>query len=724
MRDDVELDLERVDGVWPEPDDHDSATTEVVCHVSIDPLNAVLLCVGGDAAVPLAKLCACVEVIATTAGREPAEMVTAALEPFQESGAVTIRMSDDGETGAEVTLDLSKSKELRERAEALEADVARALQAGEAVLADCQYCDAPILCACMSAAVTGPWGQFTRKAIVEEAWGRLINSAESARKPDGTLRLRKQLADPGVPNTAGETAPEIGERPAPEQSVRASGNSAGDGAPAAVEPESRPASRRRHESKASKILSSGSPASTSARQHGDPAQEKGKIPAQTEKDPVAPTPGAVAESSIGAGPPVNSEAVGVAPGLPVDPVLAELFPYYEANDEEFEESIRKNGQLVAGKKYEGKILDGRRRERACLKQGIEPKFEEWDGNGSKVDVILSLNCRRHLSESQRAMVAARAITKYKEEAHERMLAGKAADPPRHDEEGGKGEAADLVARKVGVDRDLVYKAQTVLKNGIPELRQAVDTGQISVSGAALLATLDKKAQRKVVVASPAAIKQKIKEIRKAKKTPKRNQSQEPAPENELPPPASRGDTTGAAALAGHPAEVVPPEQDEPRSDTTEQQDEGSRTAAPGEGQEGAPKGPNDLPLALPGGQHAVPDRGVMAGKEPGGGKSKGGETEAANTEATARGTASQSSEAAAKGLSPGGLQRAVDASNRLLEPYDRGCPELGALPGPERERLTTALGLLQRRAKNRLEELAQIGGDVAEKKNTYPATAE
>ena len=114
----------------------------------------------------------------------------------------------------------------------------------------------------------------------------------------------------------------------------------------------------------------------------------------------------------------------------------------------------------------------------------------------------------------------------------------------------------------------------------------------------------------------------------------------------------------------------------------------------------------------------------MAGKEPGGGKSKGGETEAANTEATARGTASQSSEAAAKGLSPGGLQRAVDASNRLLEPYDRGCPELGALPGPERERLTTALGLLQRRAKNRLEELAQIGGDVAEKKNTYPATAE
>jgi hypothetical protein len=114
----------------------------------------------------------------------------------------------------------------------------------------------------------------------------------------------------------------------------------------------------------------------------------------------------------------------------------------------------------------------------------------------------------------------------------------------------------------------------------------------------------------------------------------------------------------------------------------------------------------------------------MAGKEPGGGKSKGGETKAANTEATARGTASQSSEAAVKGLSPGGLQRAVDASNRLLEPYDRGCPKLGALPGPEHDRLTTALGLLEQRARNRREELAEVARAVAENNNTDPATAE
>jgi len=52
------------------------------------------------------------------------------------------------------------------------------------------------------------------------------------------------------------------------------------------------------------------------------------------------------------------------------------------------------------------VLDGRNRHRACEEIGIEAIARPWDGRGDPLSYVISKNLRRrHLNESQRAMVA-------------------------------------------------------------------------------------------------------------------------------------------------------------------------------------------------------------------------------------------------------------------------------------------------------------------------------
>lgn len=135
---------------------------------------------------------------------------------------------------------------------------------------------------------------------------------------------------------------------------------------------------------------------------------------------------------------------------------------------------------------DGRILDGRNRYRACEATGVTPQYETWRGEGSEVAYVLSLNlARRHLDESQRAMVAARLAT-LERGANQHKDAS--IDAPS------QSSAASLL----NVSRPSVQRARVVLETGSPELIDAVDEGLVAVSQAVRVAKAPTEKQHRVV----------------------------------------------------------------------------------------------------------------------------------------------------------------------------------------------------------------------------------
>ena len=94
--------------------------------------------------------------------------------------------------------------------------------------------------------------------------------------------------------------------------------------------------------------------------------------------------------------------------LPEHPV-ARLFPDMDADEFAcLKLDIRDNGQKVPILLWQGQLIDGRHRLKACQELGIEPRVEAVDCPEEELSgLVWSLNrIRRQLSHSQRAMIAA------------------------------------------------------------------------------------------------------------------------------------------------------------------------------------------------------------------------------------------------------------------------------------------------------------------------------
>jgi N6-adenosine-specific RNA methylase IME4 len=181
--------------------------------------------------------------------------------------------------------------------------------------------------------------------------------------------------------------------------------------------------------------------------------------------------------------------------------LANLFPLMdESQYSDLVADIKENGLIELIILHEGKILDGRNRYNACNDAGVEPNFVEYEGEDA-LSYVISLNLnRRHLNESQRAMIGARLAN---------MKGRRKVDQLDH-------FSNKDVSEKLNVGLASVKRAKQVQKEGIEDLQKSVETGKVSVSAASDIATLDKAEQEVVVAKGEDEILKMAKEIRAKK----------------------------------------------------------------------------------------------------------------------------------------------------------------------------------------------------------------
>jgi hypothetical protein len=98
-----------------------------------------------------------------------------------------------------------------------------------------------------------------------------------------------------------------------------------------------------------------------------------------------------------------------------------LFPALGQDElRELADDIAANGLRNPIVMYQGKLLDGRNRWDACELAGVEPRFTEFQGDDPIGWVVSQNLIRRHLTASQRAVVAFDLLPLLEKEAKERQ----------------------------------------------------------------------------------------------------------------------------------------------------------------------------------------------------------------------------------------------------------------------------------------------------------------
>uniref|UniRef100_A0A6M3J3V9 Putative methyltransferase n=1 Tax=viral metagenome TaxID=1070528 RepID=A0A6M3J3V9_9ZZZZ len=184
-----------------------------------------------------------------------------------------------------------------------------------------------------------------------------------------------------------------------------------------------------------------------------------------------------------------------------DHPIADIFPLMGGSElAQLAESIRQEGLREPIWLYEGQILDGRNRYRACLEAGVEPTCRAFEGSPLQaIEFSWSANrIRRQLSPSQAAVADARrekllkVYAPVREAAKERQVAGlkrggERPEPVRQqiaERDGAPDDrkTSQLRAKAAGTNRRYIDLADRLVEER-PELADKVGSGQMSLTQA-------------------------------------------------------------------------------------------------------------------------------------------------------------------------------------------------------------------------------------------------
>lgn len=207
---------------------------------------------------------------------------------------------------------------------------------------------------------------------------------------------------------------------------------------------------------------------------------------------------------------INQRRANALPGLWHD--YANLFPMLDAAGQDaLRADVQQHGVREPVIQFEGRILDGRNRYMAARDLGLDFPVAEFDGTAAEaLAYVLSTNLhRRHLTESQRAAVAAKLSNMKRTDT---LVQNRSANLQDGDAPVSQAQAAEML----NVSERSVASAKKVIEQGTPELVDAVERGDASVSAAAEMVTLPAEEQAAAVAEGPKAIKAKAREVREAR----------------------------------------------------------------------------------------------------------------------------------------------------------------------------------------------------------------
>lgn len=146
--------------------------------------------------------------------------------------------------------------------------------------------------------------------------------------------------------------------------------------------------------------------------------------------------------------------------------------------------IKANGLREPIVLLDGLVLDGRRREMACYRAGIKPKYRQFgsrkeDGD-DPLEFVIDINLhRRHLGDGDRALAAARYATA-------RVGNPNLQSVPK-EPIGNAAQTKKAAAEKFDISESEVKRAKKVIASGTEKLQEAVAKDEITVTDAAKVA---------------------------------------------------------------------------------------------------------------------------------------------------------------------------------------------------------------------------------------------